>query len=46
LIIAMLITAVTTRSITAVIVATIICILGVLGIVLLQGLVMSIFGGP
>jgi hypothetical protein len=45
LVIAMLITAVTTRSITAVIVATIICILGVLGIVLLQGLVMSIFGG-
>ena len=44
LIIAMLIVAVTTRSITAVIAATIICILGIFGIVLLENLVISIFG--
>ena len=44
LIIAMFITAITTRSVSAVITATIICLLGIFGIVLLENLILSIFG--
>ena len=46
LIIAMIITAVTTRSIQSVIIATIIGLLGIFGIVLLENLILSIFGIP